>query len=104
MGIQNCLNSSISLESNAGKALVSILFIIALISASCAGLFFGGVFGIQDSVSKTTTEKPKTTEYIHPMFKGVEKKGVLYIEKPKLQKNQEKLENKKNQVYWPYCL
>ena len=101
MGIQNCLNSSISLESNAGKALVSILFIIALISASCAGLFFGGVFDVQDSVSKNTTETPKTTEYVHPMFKGVEKKGVLYIEKPKLKntKIQEKLQNKKNQVY-----
>ena len=106
MGVQKCLNSSISLESNTGKALVSILSIIAVASASCAGLFFGGAFDVQEIVSKNTTEKPKTTEYVHPMFKGVEKKGVLYIEKPKLKnkKNQEKLINKKNQVYEPCCL
>ena len=80
MGVQKCLNGSISLESNAGKALVSILSIIAVASASCAGLFFGGAFDVQDIVSKNTTEKPKTTEYVHPMFRISQcKKKILRL-------------------------
>ena len=91
MATQNSVNSSNVLDSKAGKALIGILCLFIMVSTTCAALFFGGIIDVKNSVPEKTTETPITTPYVHPMFKGVEKKGYLYDKKPKSRK-------KKNRV------
>ena len=57
------------LESKRGKALIGIVCSFAVICVTVTGLFAGGLFKAKDSVPEKTTEKPKITEYEHPMFR-----------------------------------
>ena len=56
-------------ETKGAKALGIILCIIFVICVTCTGLFVGGLLKAKGSVPEKTTEKPKTTEYVHPMFR-----------------------------------